>query len=121
MRGRAPKQQGQGPGLRNVRLGERGGREQHTLNTAEMPPHNHTASLHAEDATADKYGPNNKMLAVSASVAIYAKPTPSADHTLAPESIIINNSGGGQSFSIDSPYLGVNFIIALQGVYPPRS
>jgi microcystin-dependent protein len=35
--------------------------------------------------------------------------------------VSVGNTGGGGSFSIMQPYLGIRFIIALQGLYPSRS
>ena len=127
LRGRSPKHPGDGPGLGNVRLGQRGGSEEHTLSTAEMPSHNHIHShaFHAEAVAADKRGPKGRMFAISSmDDLIYKSPDPKNNVVMAAESISNNTegtTGGGRSFSIESPYLGVNFIIALQGVYPSRS
>ncbi|MFT7521000.1 MAG: microcystin-dependent protein [Kiritimatiellia bacterium] len=55
---------------------------------------------------------------VSTGVGIYST-AGAADATLNPESI--SNTGGGQPVSTESPYLAVNFVIALVGLYPSRS
>ena len=122
LRGRSPKHPGDGPGLRQVRLGERGGREEHTMTTAEMPSHSHTGSMYAEGGPATANIPLGRLFAKpKTDDLIYADAAPRPNKLMHDDCIKVNASGGGQSFSIDSPYLGVNFIIALQGVYPSRS
>lgn len=122
LQGRSPKHPGDGAGLNPVRLGQKGGREAHNLTTAEMPSHNHTGTMHAETAIGDATNPQGRLLAVSGSNdLIYSSSAPIQNLTLHSDALVIQNTGGGQSFSIESPYLGVNFIIALQGAYPPRS
>jgi microcystin-dependent protein len=121
LRGRVPRHAGgsNGPGLRNVREGEKGGREEYALSVNEMPEHSHVAELHAEGVLAGSPNPRNRMLAVGAK--IYNDPDPANNRVMNPESIKIKNQGGGQPFSTLNPYLGINFIIALEGVFPSRS
>lgn len=133
LRGRAPIQQGTGPGLSTHRLGTRGGNETHTLTTLEMPSHTHlttvnlNAQLHAERGPANSNDPEGNMIASHASNAF--KPyNANEDKLMAIQSIrdngstvVVGNTGGGQAHSILQPYLAVNFIIALQGVFPSRS
>lgn len=133
LRGRAPVHSGngnQGPGLRAIRTGEKGGHEEHTLNVNQIPahahPHTHTATLHAEGRIANETQSNGNMLATSKAGSEIYRPQDSGrdDRTLAAESIVLQqdstSAGGGQAFGIRNPYLGVNFIIALEGLYPPR-
>ena len=97
---------------------KRGGVETHTLTINEMPTHNH--SMHGELATADKISPQGNMLALTSGTnTIYAAPVPADDRTMADSSI--GNNGGNQPFPIRNPFQAVNFIIALQGVFPSRS
>lgn len=124
LRGRSMVQFGQGAGLSNIPIGARGGSERVTLTTANLPPHSHSAELHAENEIADKPGPNGKMLAKPNGVNIYMNPRDAltADNQImAPGSVVIGNTGGGQSFDSRSPYLAVNLCIALTGVFPSRS
>ncbi|WP_374405294.1 phage tail protein [Pelagerythrobacter sp.] len=117
LRGRFPVHPGSGPGLAPIQQGEMDGAETHTMSVNEMPLHNHT--MHAELAGADKQTPQGNMLGLtSASNPIYAAPNPAEDRTMAPGSI--GTAGGSQPFSIRNPYLGINFIIALEGIYPSR-
>lgn len=117
LRGRAPVHAGTGPGLAPVALGERAGSATHTLTVNEMPLHSH--SLHGELAVADKQTPQNNMLALTPGSPIYAAPVPAEDRTMAPSSI--GPTGGNQPFDLHSPYQAVNFIIALDGIYPPHN
>jgi microcystin-dependent protein len=117
LRGRSAVHAGTGPGLAPVALGQKAGSPSHTLTVNEMPSHSH--SMHGELAVADKQTPQNNMLALTPGSPIYAAPVPADDRTMAPSSI--GNTGGSQAFDLHSPYQAVNFIIALEGVYPSRS
>lgn len=123
LRGRSAMHQGTGPGLQRKQMGQRGGVESTQLTTANLPPHSHTASFRVADediATTTKA--KNKALAQNANIEIYSKnPTFNEGNTMTPEVISINNTGLGQAFSSQSPYLTVNICIALQGLFPSRS
>ena len=120
LRGRSMVHMGDGPGLSSIQIGQRGGAESVTITVNQMPPHNHTATLHGETTLGDKPNPNNKMLAFT-STNIYAKADPTKDNkTMAPESIVVQNSGGGQPLYIRNPFLGVNICIATVGIFPER-
>ncbi len=121
LRGRSPIGQGQGTGLSSISLGQVGGVETVTLTTANMPAHSHTAELRGENSVlADKANPNNATLAL-ASAQIYSKTNPpNANVTLAAGSVFIQNAGGDQPFANRSPYLGMMYCIATQGIFPSR-
>jgi microcystin-dependent protein len=120
LRGRFATGAGHGPGLPDVRLGESGGQDSVTLTVQNLPAHNHAASLHAESAVGDKPSPQGKMLA-GTTANVYADPNPNDNILMSSESITVANTGGNQPVNIQNPYLGVNYIIALQGIYPSRS
>jgi microcystin-dependent protein len=102
---------GDGPGLTPRSIGEVGGSTNVTVTQPEMPGHNHVAM--ASGSTADQPSPSDNVLA---SQTIYAPPP--AGTTLAPTST--TPSGGTQPHNNMQPYLAVTFIIALQGIFPPR-
>lgn len=117
LQGRVPVHPGTGAGLPPVSLGQMAGSPTHTLTINEMPTHNH--SFHGELAAADKQTPQGNMLALTPGTPIYAAPIPADDRTMAPSSI--GATGGNQAFDLHSPYLAVNFIIALEGIFPSRN
>ena len=130
LRGRAPVHagSGSGPGLTPRPLGQKSGAETTTLGVTNLPPHNHAATLEGSVkqpiAVADtSRGPLNNYPA-KAGTAIYGD-TPSPDKFsgdfASDLSVTIGNAGGGQAINNMQPYLAVNYIISLQGVYPSRS
>lgn len=113
LRGRVPVAAGQGPGLSNIDLGQVGGSESATLTANQMPAHNHAAQSSQAAGTATR--PANNFPA--AGQAVYTGATDNT--TLNPA--FIKNTGGGQPFALRSPYLGLNYAIALQGIFPSRN
>lgn len=108
-----------GPGLPTYSWGERGGRHSVMLTTANMPAHNHTATLRAEDEAGTSDNPTNHLLAdFPAGQTIYADGP--ANVNMAADAIQVGQAGGGQSFDNMPPYLAVTTCIAVQGIYPSR-
>ena len=121
-RGRAPVGWGQGPGLSNRDLGEQGGTETNTQTINEMPMHTHTAVATASSAPGTHIRPQGRLLAKvdpNTGPNIYT-PGP-GDVALAPEAVTIGPAGGSQPQNNMSPYLGMNFIICLEGIFPSRN
>lgn len=118
LRGRSIVHAGSGPGLSHVNLGQKGGSENFTISAQQMPSHNHVATLHAETAPPDASNAQGKMLALSN---IYADVIATEDRTMAPQSVQVQNAGGGQAVTHRGPYQAINVIIALVGVFPSRS
>jgi microcystin-dependent protein len=115
LRGRVPVGVGQGPGLPNVSLGEIAGEPYHTLTINEMPAHTHAAVAHAGNGSAD--APGNLLPARNpAGIPAYGA---GGDAALAPEAI--GTTGGSQPHNNMQPYLGLHYIIALQGIFPSRN
>ena len=118
LQGRAPMHPGQGPGLSLHDLGESGGSETVTLLASQMPAHTH--SLTASPNPGETPGPSNtdgspNSLARSVGGSVYSDPANLAEMGPLPA------AGGDQPHNNLMPYLTVNFCIALQGVYPPRT
>lgn len=116
LRGRVPMHAGHGPGLSDRRLGQKFGVETMTLTQAEMPSHTHTAAMQASGGTASSTSPAGMLLATPEDVEIYGSGDPVSGPT-----ITVGNAGGSQAFNVIQPTQVVNYIIALQGIYPSRS
>jgi len=112
LQGRAPMHPGRGPGLTSRRLGQRGGTENVILSEAQLPNHNHQMNISNEDG--DRRDPANRY--IGRGTAQFAPPPGSG--TL--DSRVLPNQGGGQSHQNVQPFLAMNFIIALVGLYPSR-
>lgn len=95
-------------------LGQRGGEEFHTLKSSEMPAHFHV--VNASNAAGDIAIPGGKALAASPSL-IYNQPGNAT--TLQPATI--SNTGGSQPHENRQPFLVLNCIVALQGVFPSQN
>lgn len=118
-RGRVPMGFGQGPGLPDIDLGEVSGLQAITLTTAQMPSHTHAATptIAATHTNAVSNNPAGNIFAVTNASTYNNAPNSTASGA----SASLGNSGGGQPFSILNPYLTVNFIICLFGVFPSRN
>jgi microcystin-dependent protein len=122
LQGRAAMHPGRGPGLTARRLGQRGGVENVTLTEAQMPSHNHAVIA---DSTPGGFGGggantpdpvNHSLASTSASGQFYAS---GSTNVVAMNPL--TNTGGGQSHNNLQPLIAINYIIALQGLYPSRS
>jgi len=107
---------GRGPGLSEYFMGQSGGQESVTLLTTDIPAHRHTARCNTSPAESES--PSNAVWATdgasaTTSYAAVAAPVNMASAALAP-------SGTGVPHENRMPTLGLNFCIALQGVFPPR-
>lgn len=116
MRGRVSVHAGNGPGLSPRSLGEKGGQETVTLTTQQVPSHTHTAI--ASGGGAHSASPEGSLAADSGEgVPAYGTDDPKVNM----DSGAIGNTGGGQPHPNLQPFVTVNFIVALQGVYPSRN
>ena len=116
LRGRVPLHAGAGPGLSPRGLGGKAGSETHVLSTAQLPAHAH--DLVASDALASSTAPGGRALAVKSRTNLHADPaTLAADGVaMSPESV--GPTGGGQAVDHMPPWLGLHFIVCLQGIFP---
>ena len=116
LQGNFPMHSGQGPGLTERFLGEVGGAAEVTLIQTEMPAHNHQL-LAGTPADAAVAAPSAGAALGHPPTRAYAAPPLVNSTTMA----FNGASGGNQPHNNLPPYLVMNFIIALQGVFPPRT
>jgi len=93
-------------------LGERGGEQAHTLSISELPEHTH--GLQASTQTGNTPIPAGNLAADSAPNEIYGPPV----NLTALQASAMGNAGGSQAHLNMQPFLTLNFIIALQGIFP---
>lgn len=124
LRGRCAVGTGQGPGLSDRTQGEMFGQESVTLTIAETPSHIHQLLGSNTDGTASD--PTNNALAKS-SVTIErgASPIPVSTYTSEAPNVAMAGSsvapaGGNQPHNNVQPSIAMNYIIALEGIYPSR-
>ncbi|MCG8406614.1 MAG: tail fiber protein [Phycisphaerales bacterium] len=119
MQGRAPVHPGQGPGLTPKQLGQKGGVEMVTLSEAQMPNHTHT--MRAAPDPADLRVPNNlRAFARAQDLYLDTSVTPNAPLVdMATQAL--PSAGGSQSHNNLQPYIVLNYIIALEGLFPSQS
>jgi microcystin-dependent protein len=114
LRGRIPVHAGSGPGLSLRTIGQIGGAENVTLTQNQLPAHNH--EMAASGDLGSQSNPANNLLARISNNDLYSGDPPDA----ALSSQAIGAAGGSQSHTNLMPYLCINFIIALFGIYPSR-
>jgi microcystin-dependent protein len=139
LRGRVPVHYGQGAGIQNILLGETGGMESVTLTTAQMPAHNHGAQADPATSTAtfkvssanpsQGTATNGASLTIRGGTATDYIPTfvdTTANTPLNPATITPGISlpttaqGGSNPHPNMMPFLALNYIIAIGGIYPPQ-
>jgi microcystin-dependent protein len=120
LRGRTLVGMGNGPGLSSVVQGEMAGVQQVTILATNMPIHNHTlggATLLIANAPADTNNPAG-FLANSGTAQIYSESSNAFTKAIGGTT---DNAGGSQAINIMNPYLGINYCIAMEGIFPSRN
>jgi len=125
LRGRTAIHQGQGIGLSNYTLGESAGTESTTMVSSQLPAHNHmpvtvTGAPPATSAAGNVNDPTNAIPA-NGTLSIYGT---SPDGSGMGHSTGVSQTpiaGGSQPFSLISPILAMNYVIAVEGIYPSRN
>lgn len=140
LRGRAALGWGNAPGLGNFDLGQMSGTPTVTLTINNMPAHNHTASgtgLTVAQSASTAAGTTNtpgNTLVPAVLPTIGGGPSGTVIKGYAPQdntttlaasnvggNLTTNLTGGSQPFSIQNPYLALNYLIALNGIFPSRN
>jgi microcystin-dependent protein len=120
LQGHLPMQQGQGPGLSGRDLGEVGGSSAVTLLGTQIPAHTHTAdapTVNAASTAGNSTLPTGKVWARYGREGGYSNAA--ADTQMAAGvALTVNPVGGDLPHNNMPPYLALNFVIAMQGIYP---
>ncbi len=106
LQGRVPLHWGSGPGLAARGVGEQGGSESVSLTAAQLPAHNHSVSVQNTVS-------GTMLSSVSAG-------EPSKDSPLS-GTVVTGDAGEGAAHNNMPPFLGVTFVICLEGCFPSRS
>jgi microcystin-dependent protein len=149
LQGRSPVGMGAGQGLTPIELGESDGAENAQVLISNMPVHNHPATQAAFNATltgsttivattnttgatapesgsilgsvmaSGRVEPSYYPSTSTPKVNLASAPT-TVSGQVTPSTLQIGNNGSGVPLAIRNPYLGMNFIIALEGIFPSR-
>jgi len=120
LQSRLPIHFGQGPGLSPYSLGQVGGTESITLNSNQMPAHNHLVRTSSGDGDDSAPAPNTVPGVIKQGAATANGYTTAAiDSNFRPD--CVSQAGGNQPFPIIPPYLALNYLIALEGIFPSRN
>ncbi len=115
LRSRVPIHVGTRPGGVTYVQGQTGGNENIALSTSQMPAHSHTAS--GKGASGDTTSPAGAVWAASSTNdQVYQTAAP--NRTMAGGALA--NTGSSQGHNNRQPYLGLNYIISLYGVFPTQ-
>jgi microcystin-dependent protein len=115
LRGRVPIHQGTGSEGTSYIIGESGGVETVTLTTQQIPQHNH--QLLATQLAGTQPNPGGNILANSQGPQPYLQESP--DGNLNAQAL--SPAGGSQPHENLQPFLGINFIISLFGIFPSQT
>jgi len=114
LRGRLPMHWGNNPQGGNVTIGQNGGETTHTLVTGEMPAHPHPL-VGASAPAADQRGVVGNLYGSTANLYVGGAATATLNAST------VGQVGGGQPHDNMQPYLSLNFVIALVGIFPSRN
>jgi len=129
LRGRAPVGMGQGPGLSPYAIGQVAGVEGVNVLVTQLPAHTHalsnaTFAMVAHGGAGNSGGPGGAIPAKEAAGVTQTYSNAPKDTTMAANALKGGNlaaTGGGQAASVVQPYLALNYIICMEGIFPSRN
>lgn len=120
-RGRIPVGAGQGSGLSNIQLGQVGGANGITLTTNSLPAHTHTATATVGTNSGSGNSNNPAAKVVTAAPGNLYAASAAANGKFGGVSATLSATGGSQPFDHNMPYLGINILICVEGIFPSRN
>lgn len=112
-----PLHQGQGPGLSEYDIGQAAGTQDVTLLTSEMPSHPHQANASIDDGQYQAPAPDRELATTSPGYA-YQSNDSSSLSPMNPQTL--SNTGKSLPHNNMQPSLVMNFVLAMQGIFPAR-
>lgn len=122
--GRTAMGTGTGAGTKVFQLGMMAGTETVTCDIQHMPMHTHTAGSETVSIKtfSDQGNTGSPAGSTLASLqGLYSSEQPDSNMKAIPNAFALSVSGAGQPMSIRQPYLGINYIICMYGIFPSRS
>ncbi len=120
LRGRAAVGMGNGAGLSPVTLGEQSGVDSTTLLQTNLPAHTHALNVQSGQGSTGTPGTGVALAQTTLDDGMPVNSYSSAAPNTTLASASIGSAGGGQALPLRNPYVGMNYAICLEGVYPPR-
>jgi microcystin-dependent protein len=124
LRGRLPIGQGAGPGLSPRTMGEISGSESVTILSNNVPSHTHTLNASATQGTTNVPGPSlvtGTLAAAPTDMGFYVHSTQTGYTAETMNVTALGLQGGNLPHNNIQPSMGINYLIALQGIFPSRS
>ena len=125
MRGRVVISPGQGPGLSYYDLGQMGGVETETLLQTQLPAHTHpvtaTAQIQVSEAPQATEEPAGAFLTNTPNAFYDGAGVPGQTLGGVSSTVQVLPAGSNQPISVLQPYLAINYIICMEGIYPSRN
>jgi microcystin-dependent protein len=127
LRGRMVVGSGTGPGLDPVDIGQADGANTTYMTSLEMPAHSHVTTINAAPIEATAAVPTSALILAQqlepSNTSPFSGYAPLATPLvkLNPAALTILPSGGASPFGVMQPYLGVNYLICMEGIFPARN
>jgi len=119
---RVPIHMGTGPGLSNYVIGQNGGTESVTLTTQQIPQHTHTPQVVSGSPGTTGTPANNTVLSDCSSTSVNTYlPFAAANAQITLAANTVSQVGGSQPHENCQPFLCINFIISLFGLFPSQT
>ena len=120
LEGRTPIHAGRGPGLTRRVLGQRGGSHEVSLTENHVPPHTHTGMMAVSDEATTSRASTTVALAKTEN-ASYCSPSVGGGRDSSKAFVCTGEATSGYVHNNMQPFISMNYVIALQGLYPSRS
>jgi microcystin-dependent protein len=121
LRGRVPACMGTGAGLSPYNIGQVGGSENVTLQTTQMPSHNHMMLVNSANASLPTPGGNMACSQIAPVKGFWVASGANTGNPIAMNPNALSQAGGSQAHENRMPILAISFIIALSGIFPSRN